>query len=209
MEQKPSGGSIILDDFIQGCRLLIIYQLERNYIMRQLSCDPNVEVSGRNVLAILENMQAEDIRPYAEKYGLTEIDPQQWYPAQDWLSLMNDLAQNTNFMQNIVAIGMAVAENVHLPPNMDCFIKFLNMWDDIYHMQHRGGEIGNHHVKKIDDSYYEVSFTDIYPDLLSYGIAHGFARRLLPKGTFVKIWYDENVRRQDENDELTVMYLQW
>ena len=65
--------------------------------MRTLTCSPETEVLGKNVLAILENVQADEIRPYAEKYGLTEINADQWYSAQSWLDLMNDLGRKHEF----------------------------------------------------------------------------------------------------------------
>ena len=83
------------------------------------------------------------------------------------------------------------------------------MWDHVYHMQHRGGEIGHHHAKQIGDNHYEMTFTDMYPDLLKYGIAYGFARRLLPQGTHVKIWYGEETPQMDNGDESTIMYIKW
>ena len=86
--------------------------------MRKLTVAPEVEVIGAVMLSIVNNVRADEIRPLLEKYDLTDIDPQQWYPAHRWLSVMNELAESDGFTSNYVAIGMKVAENVVLPPQL-------------------------------------------------------------------------------------------
>src|SRR4051812_38063503 len=72
--------------------------LERGHrTMRTLTCDPRIEIRGADVLSIVNNLQAEEIAPFLEKYGLSHIDPNQWYPAINWLSCMNELATKTDF----------------------------------------------------------------------------------------------------------------
>lgn len=180
--------------------------------MRELTCDSNVEVIGKNILSILVNLHADDIQPFAAKHGLEDIQPEEWYSLSKWLDFMNDLAQNTGFTLNFVAIGMGIAENVNLPPEMEnaTYSDILLSWDHIYHHQHRGGEIGNHYVEKITDTHFKCTFTDVYPDDLKYGIAYGFARRFLPKGTSFVIKYEDMNQRMDKgNADQTVMFISW
>lgn len=180
--------------------------------MRTLTCEPQIEVIGSNVLSLLENLQADEIRPYTIKHNLDKIELDQWYPLTNWLNLMNDLAEETNLSSNLVAIGIKLAEKVNLPPHMKdaTFHDILMSWDDIYHHQHRGGEIGHHHVEQVEDNYYVCTFTDVYPDDFKYGLAYGFARRFLPKGTPFNIRYRDAFNRMDLGGaENTIMEIKW
>jgi len=180
--------------------------------MRHLTCDPDVKVVGGNILSVLQNVNAKEIHPYAVKHELGDVKADEWYPLTQWLDMMNDLIENTYFMSNLVAIGMSLAEKVNLPPHMQdaTYEDILLAWDDIYHHQHQGDNIGNHHIEKISDTQFKCTFTDVYPDDLKYGIAYGFARRFLPKGTQIIIEYDDLNNRMDEGSSPeTVMHISW
>lgn len=180
--------------------------------MRQLTCDPNVEVIGAAMLSILENLRVEETRPLLEKYNLTAIEPQQWYPAQRWLSAMNEMASAPDVTSNFVAIGMEVAENVILPPELEnaTLPQILGRWNDIYQMQHRGGDIGHVAVEAVDDQQFRTIHRHIYPDDMVYGLAYGWCRRFLPPGTPFAVQYEELDNRMDQgNNDQTVVLVTW
>lgn len=180
--------------------------------MRHLTCDPDVEVIGANMLSIINNLQREEIFPLLEKHNLTDIEPEEWYPASKWLSVMNDLAAAPNMSMNFVAIGMKIPEHIILPPELQnaTLPQILEMWDVIYHMQHRGGDIGNYVIEQLTEKHYRCTYNGIYPDDLNYGVSFGFCRRFLPQGIQYTVKYEEIDNRLDqgENDE-TVILFQW
>lgn len=175
--------------------------------MRTLSCDPNIEVLGINMLALINNLQANEIQPLLEAHNLTNIDPDTWYPAKRWLELFNDAMQRPGSMGNLVAVGMAVATNLPLPPNMQDLESVLSAWDDLYHMQHRGGDIGYVALEKRSDKHFVSIHNHLYPDDFNYGLAYGFAKRLLPPGTGFTVKYDDDEPRQDEGGERTLIHI--
>ncbi len=179
--------------------------------MRTLSCDPHIEVVGASVRSIIENIQHDDIEPYLSKYNLRDIQSDQWYPCQDWLNCMNDLLENTDATSNMIAIGLKVAQNVVLPPQLTnaTLPQILSQWDKIYQNQHRGGDVGYVRVEKVSDTHYITYHKRLYPDDMSYGVAYGFCRRFLPAGTIFTVKYDENVPRQDNGGEETVIHVSW
>lgn len=180
--------------------------------MRYLTCDPNVEVIGASMLSIVENMRADEIRPLLEKHNLTTIEPDKWYPAQDWLSAMNEIAQHPDTTPNFVAIGMEVATNIILPPDLDSptLPQMLEMWDALYHMQHRGGDIGYVKTEKLGEKHYRTTHVHLYPDDFTYGIAYGWCRRFLPPGTRFTVKYENINRRLDMgNGDETVILVEW
>lgn len=180
--------------------------------MRYLSSEPNVDVIGAAVISIVDNLQSDEIQPLLEKHGLTNVQPETWYPVEKWLGVMNDLAQDANTTPNYVAIGMAVAENVVLPPELQSasLADILHMWDNIYQMQHRGGNVGSVQIEKIDENHYRSIHQHIYPDDLTYGLAYGWCRRFLPEGTRFKVSYEEINNRLDQGDNnQTVIIIKW
>lgn len=180
--------------------------------MRTLTVDGNVEVIGASMLSIIDNMQSDEIAPYLEKHDLTEIGPDQWYPAQLWLDVMNDLAKRPNMSSNLIAIGMQIAENVVLPPGLEDapLPMILEKWDAIYHNQHRGGEIGSRLIEKVSDTHYRCVLTGIYPDDLAYGVVYGFCRRFLPTTAEFMVSYEDSDYRRDKGDApATVIVVDW
>jgi hypothetical protein len=180
--------------------------------MRNLTCDPAIEVRGEVLFSLLQNIRARDIEQYVRKYGLTDIQAEHWYRMQPFLNLLNDLAFNANQTPNFVAIGTTISETAYMPPEMNDlpFEEILYHWNDHYQSNHRNGEIGYKSAEKIDDKHYQITLHGgLYPDDFEYGVLYGFGRRFLPKGTYFIVQYDNNVQRLDEGGEETVLTIQW
>src|SRR5262249_38601130 len=141
-------------------------------VIRTLTCPANAEVLGAPMQSFIDNVQADIIYPYLEKYGLTRIDPDQWYPLETWLKVLNDLAAGTNISSNMVAIGLGVVNNMLTPPEMDVapLSAILDGWDALYHMQHRGKNIGGVAIEKISAKHYKTIHDNVYPDDMTYGV---------------------------------------
>ncbi len=179
--------------------------------MRHLTCDPKTEVIGQTVLSFIDNVQADEIRPYLAKHGLADIKPDVWYPCHLWLDVMNDLAKETNLSSNLVAIGMGVVDKMLVPPEMEKLTvgDILMGWNDLYHLQHRNGEIGYVKTEKVSDTHYKTIHLHLYPDDFTYGIAYGMAKRWLPKGTRFTVKYDPDVPALDKGGNLTIIHVSW
>lgn len=180
--------------------------------MRTLTCAPDVEVIGAAMLAIINNSESANIFPLLESHGLTEIDPEAWYPAQKWLTVMNEMARNPNMTSNFVAIGMSVSERIILPPHLQeaTLPDILDNWDTLYHMQHHGDDIGYKIIERTSETSYRITVRDLYPDDFIYGLAYGFCRRFLPAGTEFHVQYESPELRRDFGDaEETVYLIDW
>lgn len=177
--------------------------------MRILTCEPNVEVIGQVMLAFAANMRAAEIQPVLEKHGFTDIKPDEWYPAPQWMKVLNDIIRQADSMTNFVAIGLKTAEFVRLPEGEDLSLgKVFEAWDKIYQLQHRGGDIGYVRTEKIGDKHYKASWKLIYPDDMAYGVGYGFAKKFL-EGYQFTLQYDPNVTRYDLGGEETVLHITW
>lgn len=161
---------------------------------------------------IIENIRSEELEPLLKKHGLMEIDKEAWYPAEKWIAVMNDMADDPALESNYVAIGMKVAENVVMPPPLQGapLGKILEMWDVIYKKQHKGDNIGGKNIEKLSDTKYRAVLNDLYPDDLSYGVAYGWCRRFLPQGTrFIVKYEDIDNRRDTTGTETTTLLIEW
>lgn len=174
--------------------------------------DPNAEVIGQVMYAYIDNLRADVILPLLEKNNLVNIQPDQWYKVKPWLDVIDELSTKPNFMQDMIAVGLKVAQYAVMPPEMANVTlgQMLEGWDVHFHANHRSGEIGHILTEKVNDKFYKTIHRHIYPDDLNYGLAYGFAHTMLPKGTPFKVWYEDIQHRLgNDNADQTVICIQW
>ncbi|NDJ61389.1 MAG: hypothetical protein GYB67_09700 [Chloroflexi bacterium] len=180
--------------------------------MRILTCDPHAEVRGLALLAFVNNLNADEIRPTLERHGIGEVDPDRWYPMQNWLNVLNDLSHQDNHSSNLVAVGLAVANQPILPPELDASAalhQVLLNWNNSYQSLHRGADVGYHHIEKVSETHYRATSTALYPDDFFYGVAYGFARRFLPPDVDFSVAFDDDTPNLDDGGENTVINIKW
>lgn len=175
------------------------------------SFDPNTEVIGQNLLAFVQNMQSSEIMPVLEEHGLTNIDPNTWYPLQQWLDVLTALSDRSGAMFNFVAIGAAIAQTAFLPPEVErlTFEQVMFGINDYYQMQHRNGDAGSITVEKAGDKHLVLSVEVPYPDDLEYGTAYGFARRFLPPRSDFTVKYDGQTSKREDGGAATLIHITW
>ncbi|MCL4878088.1 MAG: hypothetical protein KJ064_15625 [Anaerolineae bacterium] len=171
-------------------------------------CDPQAEVIGQNVLALVQSLYARNLDPILEKHGLDRIDPQQWYPLQKLLDVLRDLAIRDSCPTNFVALGTALTETARVPELNELDEVFM-FFDDAYQRQHRNGDVGERYVEKVGKNHLKITLDVPYPDDLEYGAAYGLARRFIQPGHHFTLEYDSHVKRRDEGGQKTVLHLRW
>ena len=180
--------------------------------MRVLTCEPDTEIVGEDLRAIIDNLQSEEIAPYLRKYGLDNVQVDHWYPLSSFQALLNELNQSGNATPNMVAIGMSVAELGAMPPGLDHpnLDTMLEAWDEHYQMAHRYGDIGRKIAEKVEKNHYRLTLDHcVYPDDMEYGVLYGFAKRFLPHGAVFMVWYDKDVQRLDQGGSQTIIHVSW
>jgi hypothetical protein len=171
-----------------------------------------MEISGNTLLAYVDNVQADIIEPIFRKRGITDVDPEKWYPLQPVLDVLKELHDNPAATVNLIAIGVKIAEygvepediiNAPLPV-------VLEHWNDHLHINFRNGNPGQIITEKVHDKFYKITQKNIFPDDLCYGLAYGFARSRLPLGTNFKVWYEDYDDRIDNGgNDKTVICVEW
>lgn len=180
--------------------------------MRILQCDPETELIGQAMSSIIDNLQSDEIHPILKKHNINTIVPDQWYKAQDFLDALNELHKSSGAMSNMVAVGMSVAEKMVTPPDLANapLSLILNLWNDLYHLQHRGGKnMGYVKTEQLGETHFRTIHDHLYPDDFVYGLAYGMARRFLPRGTTFQVTYVEDKPRKDNGGDITVIDVIW
>jgi hypothetical protein len=189
----------------------VAYFLEDIMSKRYVSFDPQAEVIGQNVLGFVECTNSDRILPHLEKHGLSEVDPERWYPLQNWLDVLNELDGDDGAMFDFVSIGLKIAETAIYPPEVEKmpFADFVMMIPQVYLMQHRNGDAGEERAERLSDQHLRLIMRTPYPDDLAYGVVWGMARRFLPEGTQFLIAYNDTEPRRDLGGEYTVLDISW
>lgn len=153
--------------------------------MARYTCDPNAEIIGQNLLSTVVHINRESVYPFLVKHGLDNIDPQQWYPLQAWMNVLNDVAEQGGGSSDFVSLGVAIAQTALLPPEIEnaSFEDFCASMDYAYQMNHRNGDVGHYMAEQMGEHHIKVTMTAPYPDDQAYGVLYGFARRFLPPKT--------------------------
>lgn len=155
--------------------------------------DRNVEVNGRTVVAIVE----EGMGRFSERYrdravtalaeeGITDPDPDDWYPQQAWLNAFETIAADLQ-PHVLDRLGEGLPDIADWPAEFDDVPDGLRSIDDAYRRNHRGGAIGSYAFERTDDRAGEVTCHTPYPCPFDRGLVRGVARRYADVGAFVFI----------------------
>lgn len=157
--------------------------------MLYTSFDPEAKVIGQAMLGFSAVVEAKEMVPLLIKHGLTDVQPDQWYPLQKWLDLLTDLSQTPDKMSTMlifIDIGSKVANNIFLPEEVLAFIRqngfvafMVASASATYYRDHQG-YVGKHQVEKISANHFKMTLQTPYPPDFWYGLCHGLAARFCP-----------------------------
>lgn len=144
---------------------------------------PEAKVLGQTVIAFSENLMADEVKPLLPKHGLDNIDPEAWYPHQNWLNVLKDLEQTDSASTTFVAFGKKVVETAAMPPEMKTIPDVLNALHAIHHMNLQNiPEEEGYFIEKIADNHYHVHHNTPNPEEAIYGFIWGLAARFRAQG---------------------------
>jgi hypothetical protein len=153
---------------------------------------PGAEVNGQTVLAVVAGMgvfktQAATI---LKDNGIADPQPDRWYSQQAWLNafkvISDKLGPNTLFQ-----IGKKIPENAAFPPEINTIEAALASIDVAYHMNNRGGKIGNYAYKSTGPRGGKMVCDNPFPCDFDRGIVTAMATRFAPAGSVPKVLHDD------------------
>ncbi len=172
--------------------------------------DPETEVIGQAMLALVECVNKDHILPILRRHGLEHIEPDRWYPQQLWLDVFRDVASNTSSaLFDLVAIGIKFVETARFPEGIDSIEEALIAVNDSYQMNHRGGYAGEMSVVIMGPRHVQVIDHTPYADDFTYGVIYALARRFRPEGTYPTIRHDDTAPCRKRGDDSCTYDITW
>src|SRR6056297_1090049 len=155
--------------------------------------DRGVEVKGQTVLTIVETAMGRFSEAYQERAlqalaaeGITEPDPEEWYPQQTWLNAFETIAEELQ-PHVLDRLGEQVPEIAAWPNDFETVAAGLRSIDDAYQQNHRGGEIGYYEFERTGDRSCELTCHNPYPCPFDRGLVRGVAKQYASVDAFVFI----------------------
>ncbi|NDJ78048.1 MAG: hypothetical protein GYB65_17495 [Chloroflexi bacterium] len=150
------------------------------------------QVLGRALLALVESVDRDNVSPFFEDHGLSDIQPDEWYALEDWLGVLRDMTDKGTVWVDYVSAGRRMVEAVApLPPFPASSIDQIGLaGNQVYRALHRGEPVGEYVVERVNDRHLKVVVHTPYPCDFDYGICYAHALNSLPPGTTFRLWYD-------------------
>lgn len=169
---------------------------------------PDTEILGQVILDFGQAINSDQFTLYFDRHGLSDIQPDQWYPAQKWLDVLNDIAEASTSMFDLVSIGIRQLELAVMP---DEFLKMplaqiLAAMDEAYRMNYRGTDIGGISTEVLSDQHIVMTVRSFEPDDLWFGNIHGMVRRFAPQ-TAYSVTFDPSTPRNAPGKEVTIFHI--
>ena len=162
-----------------------------------------VEVNGKTVLSFIKGMEHfEKIAlQILKENGIENIKPEKWYCQQSWLNAFKKISEKIGSYA-LYCIGTKIPENAQFPPDINSLEKALEAIDIAYHMNHRGGEIGNYNFYKSLEGSLHLTCNNPYPCEFDRGIIEGIARKFIYKERYLVAKHDNSAPCRDKGDDL-------
>lgn len=202
--------------------------------------DSNVEVNGETVTSVVLGMRNIDVSPkpsalatvfsviscmggyktqalkILEEHGIVNPKPGKWYPQQAWLNAFKTIAENVGD-EVLFEIGKKIPESARWPNtkisrflDINSIEKALQSIDIAYHINHRGGEIGNYNFIKISNHSAKMYCYNPYPCNFDRGIILSVARKYKPEEiTHVSVVHDDTQPCRKNGDDSCTYIVNW
>ncbi len=147
------------------------------------SFSPEVEVLGEVIEAFIAGFPTELASlgmQILARQGIDDPRRGDFYELQSLLDAMKEI-QNRFSGPMLYRIGVNIAGKAKLPPGIDSLESCLASIDQAYHMNHRGGPIGNYEYERIGEEgglmRARLVCPNPYPCSFDRGVIEGFTSR--------------------------------
>lgn len=149
------------------------------------------------------NALGDSVKPIMKKHGLTDIQPDGYYPMQSYLNVLKEvLESDANASSQLVAIGRTAMLEATMPPEIDTLEKALGTLEPVYRIHHKVNQPGWDVVPQNDGSIHLIDYTPMPPDL-SYGVAYGLVERYANGQRFSVRYKDLKERNNPDAESVT------
>lgn len=150
--------------------------------MRKYKATPGALIIGSAMRNFFVSLNQDDFITIVEKKltkaGIAQLDNDEWYPHQISLDIFNEIAQNVNATQNLVALGMAYVKTATFPPEADTIEKALMLLHQVYQLNVKNiSEREGYEIQRVSNDHIRVIDLNPFPHDTVYGFIWGIANR--------------------------------
>ena len=143
---------------------------------------PEAEYLGGMLLSLTQNLRSDVIQPVLKAHNLEHIEPDKWYPQQPFMDVLREIEQRFTF-EELVAIGIKIAQTIPLPPEVNSIETCLNLMDFGHHTTSRNIHAAEGiKIEKVSDTHFRVISNVPAPTFMAYGVLWGYVRRFKKPG---------------------------
>lgn len=143
-----------------------------------VAATPQAEVIGQTVQAFTSHLEADVIMPLLPKHGLHRVDPQGWYPHQNWMDILREVWQTPGGEMALVALGKQIARTADMPPEIESIPGALHLLHTIHHVNLRHVPVEEGYViKPMGEQHCLVYHNTPDPVDIIYGLIWGLVAR--------------------------------
>lgn len=173
--------------------------------VRKYTTLPQAEMSGHVMLSIFDNLNDPSINRTIERilrrFGLRDIDTEDWYPVQIVLDIYRELAKSGWGKFDLVNLGTQMVENTHVPAHIDTIPRAMEMLRSDYAIDIRNmPEDEGYEIEYLSDRHLLVHDRTPYPHDVVYGTILGFAERFCPADGDLTIHRSYNLPGDRDSD---------
>jgi hypothetical protein len=180
---------------------------------RDSEFDPETEVSGRAMLALIRCIVADEIADIVKRHGIDSeaLDPEAWYPLQTWLDVLQDVLGGRGFhgTLSLVDIGRTYAKTAYVPDGINTLEDALVAVNDTYQLNHRNGYAGELSTTILGPGHLQVVDHTPYPEDYTYGFLYGLAHRFKPAGVHPIVQHDDEAPCRKRGDDSCTYDITW
>lgn len=173
--------------------------------------DKNVKVNGDTILAFVNSISdGKENRLRILKRRNIDPKPNMWYSQQDWLDAFSDAKKELGDMI-LFLIGKSIIDHAKFPPiqNLE---EALQLLDKAYHMNHKGGYIGNYKLVSFDEvkKIAIMECTNPYPSKFDEGILTQLLRKYRPSDSIsAKVTLDTSKPTRNKGADSCTYTITW
>ncbi|MDX2161151.1 MAG: hypothetical protein SF162_07500 [bacterium] len=180
---------------------------EMEKMKKYVASMPNAEIIGTALKPYDTALQRYQFEAVLETYGLTQIDPDVWYPQQLTLDIQKAIKALPDGSTALISVGMKIIEHAIFPP-MESVSQAVQAFAASYPMNFRNHAptdvvkaelVTDHHIRVINCSPHS--------DEMIYGYVYGMARRFCPPNFSFKVRFHDMAAVDQDGDTVIDLLL--
>jgi hypothetical protein len=176
---------------------------------KHIAPSPEAELRGQLLIGLKLSADSEAMVSILEKHGLTNIDPNQWYPMQAMLNVENDIyASNDNISKKLVSLGIQFAQEWVFAPDVETIFDALHIQIQLINQMFRN--VPDEHgitLQDVSKKHLRMFANIPYADDSIYGAFWGTVNRFKPKDSLFTVRIIDNP--DPENHPGTCFDVKW